>query len=325
MHSRLLALLLVASPALAAKKPPPPPLPPLVLDAAAPIVTVTIDGQPLRLRVDGGATRHVELNSSAARRLGLDLPDRLVGGQPVDRGRSITQVGKVSVKGVTTAEVVEYAGRLVPMTMAWNDNPAEKRISPDFIADADGVIGPWLLPHDSVRIVRRPVAASDRETVLPLRWSSGRGMLGRLVVGDDDVDIVITPLAATSIATAAAAAILAVPHGGQLKGPARDVPVAHGVARPVRDVVFAKPVDAAGVRLPRVAARVFDWSGKTQIPDADLGPDEAVVAGRAGAQSEWAKLAIGNDHLANCAEIGWTRLPLAYALVCPALPQSPLP
>lgn len=322
MHRFALALLLAASPALAAKKPPP--LPPLILDAASPIVTVTIEGQPLRLRVDGGATRHVELNASTARRLGLDLPDRLVGGQPVDRGRSITQVGKVSVKGITTAEVVEYAGRLVPMTMAWNDDrnnkAGKKRIDPDFIADADGVIGPWLLPHDSVRIVRRPVAASDRETVLPLRWSSGRGMLGRLAVGDDEVDIVITPVAATSIATAAAAAILAGPYGGQLKGPARDVPVAHGVARPVRDVVFAKPVDAAGVRLSRVAARVFDWSGKTQIPDADLGPDEAVVAGRAGAQSEWAKLAIGNDHLANCAEIGWTRAPLAYALVCPALP-----
>jgi hypothetical protein len=204
--------------------------------------------------------------------------------------------------------------------MAWQDEATDKRIDPDSIADADGVIGPWLLPHDSVRIVRRPVAASDRETVLPLRWNSGRGMLGRMAVGDDEVDIVITPVAATSIATAAAAAILAGSNGGQLKGPARDVPVAHGVVRPVRDVVFAKPVDAAGVRLPRVAARVFDWSGKTQIPDADLGPDEAVVAGRAGAQSEWAKLALGNDHLANCAEIGWTRAPLAYVLVCPALP-----
>jgi len=317
---RFALLLLVAAPALAARNPLPPPLPPLVLDAAAPIVTVTIDGQPLRLRVDGGATRHVELNASAARRLGLDLPDRLVGGQPVDRGRSIVEVGKVSVKGVTSAEIVGYAGRLVPMTMAWQAGTADKRINPDFIADADGVIGPWLLPHDNVRFVRRPVAASDRETVLPLRWSSGRGMLGRLAVGDDDADIVITPMAATSIATAAAAAMLAGPYGGQLQGPARDVPVAHGVVRPVRDVVFAKPVDVAGVRLTRVAARVFDWSGKTQIPDADIGPDEAVVAGRAGAQREWAKLAIGNDHLATCAEIGWTRLPLTYALVCPALP-----
>jgi len=314
---RFALLLLAASPALAAKKAPPPPLPPLVLDAAAPIVTVTIDGQPLRLRVDGGATRHVELNASAARRLGLD---RLVGGQPVDRGRSVVAVGKVSVKGVTSAEVVGYAGRLVPMTMAWQDEATDKRINPDFIADADGVIGPWLLPHDSVRFVRRPVAASDRETVLSLRWNSGRGMLGQLAVGDDDVDVVITPMAATSIATAAAAAILAGPHGGRLQGPARDVTVAHGAARPVRDVVFSRPVDVAGVRLPRVAARVFDWSGKTQIPDADLGPDEAVVAGRAGAQREWAKLAIGGDHLRNCAEIGWTRLPLAYVLVCPALP-----
>ena len=320
MHRSCLALLLLAAPALAAKKPQLPPLPPLVLDAAAPFVTVTIDGQPLRLRVDGGATRHVELNASAVRRLGLGAPYRLVAGKPVDRGRFIVKVGKVSVKGVTSAEIVGYAGRLMPMTMAWQDQATDKRINPDFIADADGVIGPWLLPHDSVRIVRRPVAVSDRETVLPLRWNSGRGMLARLVVSDDAVDILITPMAATSIATASAAAMLAKLHDGQLKGPARDVMVAHGAVRPVRDVVFSKPVDAAGVRLARVAARVFDWSGKTQIPDADLGADEVVVAGWAGAQREWAKLAIGGDHLARCAEIGWTRAPLAFALVCPALP-----
>ena len=76
----------------------------------------------------------------------------------------------------------------------------------------------------------------------------------------------------------------------------------------------------AGVRLARVAARVFDWSGKTSIPDADLLPGEAVVAGRAGIQREWAKLGIGNDHLAACAEIVWRREPLAIDLLCPALP-----
>ena len=306
----LAALLLLATPALAAKKPPPPPLPPLVLDAAAPIVTVLIDGQPLRLRVDPGTSRHVEINASAAKRLDLANPARLVGGKPVDLGRTATSVGKVMVRAVTSDELVSYSGRVVPLTLAWSDR--------DPVVGADGQIGPWLLPHDSIRLVRRPVAAADRTTRLPMRLNSGRGLLSEVPVGRDSIDILVNPGAADTIATAAAASVLAAAHSGQLRGKPRDAVIAQGVVRPVRDVVFATPVDIAGMRFTRVAARVFDWSGKTSIPDADIGPDEAVVAGRAGAQREWPKLAIGNDHLAACAEIAWTRVPPTIDLVCPA-------
>jgi len=311
MHYMIFAALLVAAPALAAKElPPPPPLPPLVLDAAAPIVTVTIDGQPLRLRVDPGASRHVEINASAAQRLDLGNRSRLVGGKPVDQGRTTTQVGKVTIRAVTSDALLEYAGRALPLTLAWTDR--------DPIADADGLIGPWMLPHDIVRIVRRPATAADRMTRLAMKLHRGRGLLGEAAIGADTIDIEINPVARETIATAAAAAIMAAGHGGRLQGKPRDVMVALGVVRPVRDVVFEKPVDIAGIRLNRVAARVFDWSGKTDIPDADIGQGESVVAGRAGTQRHWPKLAIGNDHLAACAEIAWTRLPLGIDLVCPA-------
>jgi hypothetical protein len=313
MHRICLALLLAATPASAAKKPPPlPPLPPLVLDAAAPIVTVTIDGQPLRLRVDSGTSRHVEINASAAKRLDLANPARLVGGRPVDLGRTATSVGKVTVRAVTSDELVGYQGRVLPLALAWSDR--------DPVTGADGQIGPWLLPHDSIRIVRRSVTATDRTTSLPMRLSSGRGLLSEVPVGRDSIDVLVSPGADETIATAAAASILAAPYGGELRGKPREAVIAQGVVRPVRDVVFARPVDIAGIRFTRVAARVFDWSGKTSIPDADIGPDEAVVAGRAGAQSEWPKLAIGNDHLAACAEVAWTRVPPTIDLVCPALP-----
>ncbi len=312
MHFARFAVLLFAAPALAAKPPPPPPLPPLVLDATAPIVTMTIDGAPLRLRVDPGTTRHVEINASAARRLGLGNPARLVGGKPVDLGSTTTSVGKVTIRAVTSDEILSYAGRELPLTLAWSDR--------DPVAGVDGQIGPWMLPHDSIRFVRRPKAATDRITHLPMQLNSARGLLGEQGVGGDRIDILINPGAADTVATAAAASNLAASHGGQLRGKPRDVVVALGAVRPVRDVVFARPVDIAGFRLTQVAARVFDWSGKTSIPDADIATDEAVVAGRAGAQREWPKLAIGNDHLAACAEIVWTQVPPAIDLVCPALP-----
>ena len=301
-----------AAPAMAAQPPPPPPLPPLVLDAATPFVTVTIDGQPLRLRVDPGTAQHVEINASAARRLGLAEPERLVGGKPVALGRSRTDVGKVPVRQVTSQELVGYEGRQLPCVLAWSER--------DPVAGADGLINPGLLPHDKVRFVRRARTASDAVTLIPMRWDESRGLLGTLTVGPGAIDVVIAPGAAETLATAATASILARGFDGQLRGPARDTLVSHGVSRPVRDVVFAQAVDIAGVRLARVAARVFDWSGNTSIPDADLLPGEAIVAGRAGAQREWAKLAIGNDHLGACAEIVWQRLPLTMELVCPVPP-----
>ena len=286
----------LAAPAWSAE---PPPLSPLVLDAAAPIVTVTIDGQSLRLRVDPGTAQHIELNASAAKRLDLANPARLIGGKPMERGRLRTDVGKVAVREITSAELLGYEGRELPGMLAWS--------AADPVQGADGLINPRLLPHDEVRLARRAATVGDVTTHFPMRWEDSRGLLGTLAA---DVDVVITPVSPETLATAAAASILAARHGGQLRGPARDALISHGISRPVRDTVFARPVDVAGVRLARVAARVFDWSGKTSIPDADLLPGEAVVAGRAGAQRQWAKLAIGNDHLAACAEIVWRREPL---------------
>ena len=315
MHFIRFALALFAAPALAKKPPPaPPPLPPLVLDAAAPIVTVSIDGQPLRLRVDPGADRHVEINASAAQRLGLANPARLVGGKPVDLGHSTTQVGKVRTVEDSSGELLGYQGRIIPMTLAWP--------KADLFAGADGIINPRYLPHESIRIVRRAATAADATTILPMRWSSERGLLGTHPAAGKDIDIIIQPSAPVTLATAAAASLLARDHGGTLTGPARTLPIGHGVSRPVRDVVFARPVAVAGVPVKKVATRVFDWSGKTDIPDADLGPGEAVVKSSAGQQRQWAKLTLGADLLAACAEIGFMPEPLAITLVCPALPPG---
>lgn len=305
-----LLLLVITAPAMAAKKPPPlPPLPPLVLDAAAPIVILLIDGQPLRLRVDHGVSRDVMINASAAARLGLATPGRLVAGKPADLGKTATQVGKVKSVETTSREVLTYRDRSLVATLAWPRN--------DHVAGADGMINPRQLPHDVVRIVRRVAAASDAASVMPLRWSSGRGMLGTLPHKDDDIDIVISPAIEVTLATAAAGSLLAKSHGGMLTGPARTLPIAHGVSRPVRDLVFARPVEVAGVKVSRAATRVFDWSGRTDIPDADLAPGEAVVKSSAGRQGQWAKLTLGDDVLAACAEINWYREPMRMEMVCP--------
>lgn len=308
-------LLLAASlsaPALAAKKPPPlPPLPPLMLDAAAPVITVVIDGKPLLLRVDPAGTRHVQINASAAKRLDLANPARLVAGAAADMGSTTTQIGKVSARENTTTAIARYADRDVPMELAWS--------SRDHVAGADGFIGPGFLPHDEIRFVRRPVTAADRTTHVGMQWSDERGLMGATMAGDHVVDIHINPFAPETVATASAAVWLIEQQGGHLDGPVRDVAIAQGVNRPVRDVVFDRPVTIAGIRLTRVATRLFDWSGKTSLPsDAVADDEEIIVRAKFDGQRQWPKLAIGSDHLNRCAQIAWHRLPLSMDLTCPA-------
>jgi len=318
MHPRhiLPILALLAGPALAAKKPPPlPPLPPLLLDAAAPLVTVSIDGKPLRLRVDPGGTRHVELNASAAQRLDLANQARLVAGEPADFGKAQIEVGKETVREVTSDAIARYQDRDLKLVLAWSDR--------DHVAGADGLIGPQFLPHDAMVWRRRPVAAGDAAVVLPMQWQGGRGLLGTLAAGKREIDVQLAPSAAETIVTAAAASYLAEALGGRFDGPVREAVISMGVRRPVRDVVFDRSVMVAGIRVTRAAVRLFDWSGKTSLPADPAAADEIVVRARFDAQRQWSKLALGNDLLGACAEIAWTRAPLAMTLTCPAGRDGP--
>lgn len=302
----LLLAAALAAPALAAR---PPALPPLVLDAVSPVVSVGIDGGVLLLRVDPGSTRFVQINADAAARLDLANPARLVAGKPADIGRITTQVGRVLAHETTTDAVGRYADRDLPIILAWS--------SRNHVAGADGTIGPMFLPHDEIRFHRRAPAAGDRTTHLAMTWSEERGLSAAVPLGGHRIDLHIEPGAAETIATASAAAWLIESNGGRLDGEVRDAIISQGVERPVRDVVLGRPASFAGFTIGRVATRLFDWSGATSLPADPVGADEIVVRARYDAQRQWPKLAIGGDHLAACAEIVWHRAPLAIDLVCP--------
>lgn len=316
MIHALALMALAAAPVAAAKgPPPPPPLPPLVLPAGAPVVTALIGGQPLTLRVDPAATSQVSLNASAARRLDLGNPARLVNGEPADTGTMFVDVGKVRIREVTTTAIVEIAGRPLLLTLASGDS--------DYINGADGLINPVLLPHDEVRLVRRTETPADRSSVVSARFDRNRGLLVSTPVGKRRIDVVFTPVAAETIATASAAAFLFESQGGRFTGAPRDTIVSYGVARPVRDLGFDRPFDIAGLRLAGIAARLFDWSGKTSLPSDAPPEDEIVVAARFDGQPQWAKLVIGADHLDACATIFWQRLASTITLTCPAAEGPP--
>ena len=103
----------------------------LTLDAADPVITVTVAGQRLRLLVDTAQADAIELDPAIAARLPLAWT----------QGRDL-EIGRVLLRGRTAQTVLEADGRAMPVLVATHGRA---------IGTADGLIGPDLLPYATIR------------------------------------------------------------------------------------------------------------------------------------------------------------------------------
>ncbi|MBU6164506.1 MAG: hypothetical protein KGQ52_00075 [Alphaproteobacteria bacterium] len=309
---RLALALLLASPALAAR-PRPPALPPLLLDAAAPLIEVEVAGQRLRLTVDIGGDDIVQLNPDSPARAVLAAASR-PDGKPVDRGLYRVAVGQTALAIPFSRETLIIAGQPVRARVL---QPAATPVGQG--AGSDGVIGLPLLPHPGLEWHWRPATPADRAISVPARIGrSDAWGLDWAVKHGGRLDVELHPLRTSSVVSAAAASSLAAAGGGQLIGPVRRVPISFGAVRPVRQLALARPVVIAGLRLDQAQVRLFDWAGRTSLPpDADPAA-ELTVTGTRGRQDQWANAKLGRDVLAACASLRWSREPAQFTLVCPA-------
>ncbi len=292
--------------------PPPAPLPPLTLDAAHPIVDATIAGMAVRLRVDPSADSFIILAPEATARLQLGDPVRTIAGQPIRRGTLPTKVGRVEIENPYSWEEVVIAGRpaIIRIVMPANAHYAE----------ADGSISPGWLPQPQVRLLRRPGTTNDVWTIVPSRRDAQDGIVSDIRLGKNEIMLQFAPDRAVTIATASAGSILAEAGDGLLTGPVEQVQIMYGVARPVRRIALAQPIIVAGRRLQQFQVRLFDWSGKRNLP-IDNDPDaDFNVTGERGRQRGLAMLHLGADVLEDCAEIDWDAATQSFALLCPTAP-----
>ncbi|WP_439545037.1 hypothetical protein [Sandarakinorhabdus sp.] len=305
----LLAALMLMSPALAAQASAP--LPPLELSASSPLIDVEIAGQRLRLTVDIGGDDVVQINpgsSAHAMLAGAERPD----GRPVSRGNYHVAVGQTSRSIPFVRDVLLIAGRPIKARVLMPDTAP-----PGQPPGSDGTIGLPLLPHSSLTLRWRPDTDGDHSVTLPARIgrSDAYGFDWALA-GDAVLDVELHPLRPNSVASAAAASILAEAGAGRLDGPVQRVLIAYGVARPVRALVLERPVKIAGLVLATADVRLFDWAGRADLPP-DANPDTALtVIGRRARQPGWAVLKLGQDMLARCASINWQRQPDRLQLTC---------
>ncbi len=124
----VLLVALSASPVLAR---PPTSLGSLELPVFDRIITVAVNGQPLRLKVDLSGNGNVILNPGAAARAAL-----------TGTGKVTMNVGPVQLRGKTASPSFALSGATWSSKVMWFDLP--------YTTDADGVISPYHLPYNQI-------------------------------------------------------------------------------------------------------------------------------------------------------------------------------
>nr|WP_299597224.1 hypothetical protein [Sphingomonas bacterium] len=271
--------------------------PELVLDIADPIVEARIGGIALRLRVDLDRRNSLELNPAAAARLPLAF----------EEGMGLL-VGRIELTERNAAAPVTFDGVTVPLTLSTYDR--------DCCTGSDGAIGPDLLPYERVRFVRSGALGGGAELRLPLvrRAETGLSAVTQTQAGALFVGFSLSQ--ASTLATAAAGAILAKANGGRFVGNGFDVAPAFGVMRPARTIAFDRPPLIAGFRIAEVPVRIGDFRGEHELPREAARRGDIVVQRHRRAQVGWPAIMIGRDRLDRCSEILFRREPTELTLRC---------
>jgi hypothetical protein len=266
--------------------------------ASAYLIPVEINRQQLRLRVDLAASGYIILNPAAARRVGL-------GGSFV---RSQTFVGPHRLVGGSNGTRINVAGTQLRERVAFFDR--------NVVDDADGLISPELLPYDTVTFQVAAPNSSDRTFEIPLFFSKGAGLVHRYAVGQDVIGVDFSPVRPTSIATAAAGALLAAQHGGSWSGEIDQQVISFGIERPVRAMSLERPLMLHGLDVRRFLVRTSDHRGAHTLPsDAPEDAGEIVVTGRSRQQPSTA-LTIGLDRLSSCSSLTYRKATRLLILRC---------
>jgi len=271
----------------------PAPLPEeLVLEGDA-IVTVLLDGVPLRLAVRAEAFGAPIVNPDVATRLALAATG--------ERG---WRYGPVVVTGSSTEASADFGAGPTPLTVSWADRPV--------IAGADGVIGVHALPYARVTFAYR--LPHDDEVVqrFALKRSGGRAntRLGTEVgVGKRRLMMIFAPERRENLVTAPTANFIATHQEGGFEPDSQGIAAMDfGVERPTRTMRIAVPVALGSLIVDRFAVRIEDYGqpnrvGEIAADDPRFDPDNILVSARKGRGRPDLLTRIGGDQIAHCSRL----------------------
>lgn len=212
----------------------------------------------------------------------------------------LIRVGPVRLEGTPSTAVISLAGKEFLRGVTWFEGAMAE--------GADLALGPQALPWSRVRFRLRPARPGERLIRLPIVREALIATVVRFRIGRQEVRLGFAPERPTSVATAAAGALLAELQGGSLDEARQRIRLATGVERPVRAMRLARPLSVDGLEIAELVVRTRDFGGATSLPglepgDEEASPDEVVVTARGEASPPVYYIMLGADALAPCSSI----------------------
>ena len=245
---------------------------------------------PVRIHVGPGMPYRPFLTASAANAARL---------APVPVPHLI-RVGPVQVEGSPGTGLISLAGKQFLRGVTWFEGAMAE--------GAEVALGPQALPWSRVRFHLRPERPGERRIRLPIVGENLIATVVRFRIGRQEIRLGFTPERPTSVATAAAGALLADTQGGLLGEERQHIRLATGIERPVRPMRLARPLSIDGLLLATLVVRTRDFGGTTSLPgleggEAEASPDEVVVTARGAASPAVYYIMLGADALAPCSSV----------------------
>jgi hypothetical protein len=272
----------------------------LTIATANPVISVRINGEPLRLKVDLGTRAAVILNPDAAHRAGL-----------VHRSRVNMRIGPVTLAGSQNGEAsFEVAGQSWTGTVMWFD----RNYLP---GDFDGVISPHHLPYRKV-VFEGAGKGSGKAFALPAIYSSEWGLYSPHRLGGKRIRVRFSPGQEQSISTAAVGALIAKSQGGSLSGAPQRRLIGWDVQRPTQKLVLEIPWPVGVFPISELLVRLRDYRGRHTLPrtEGDGGADHIVVTAKGANQGAEMFMILGADVLGNCRSITYRKVEKSFAFNC---------
>jgi hypothetical protein len=288
-----------------------PPLPDELVLEGDNTITVTLNGQPLRLEVSADSFGPPVINSKVAAQLQLIAETR--------RG---WRFGPVVVEGLAARQALDFGGGPVPMPISWAERFASHT--------ADGVTGVHNLPYARVTFILAPPSEGETVQRFPLKRASDSGdtRIGtEIVVGKKKLMMIFAPQRAENLVTAPTANFIATHQEGGFEPDSDGIAVMNfGIERPTRMMRIAEPIALGDFALERFAVRVEDYGeprrvGEIGENDPRFDKGQILVSRRKGRGSPDLLTRIGRDQIAHCSRITYDLAQSEIRLSCGPAPE----
>lgn len=271
-------------------------------------VAMTINDQPVRIRLAPDAVSVTTVNADVASKIGLK-PSMI---------NYVYFIGTVKI-ALRTDNVKYRAGnRSFKSRTAFSDRQV--------VNGADGVAGPATFPFQRTIFVLRDAQPGDQAITFRLDKDMGLSQTGmKIDVGGKPVYVAFSLDRAESVVTATGGQWIADANGGRFNGDAREAPILYAISRPIRRLDLDRPLMLGELEIRNLAVRVSDMGSAERIPDGalpDRDLDEIVVTGDSKRKVPAQRLYIGMDTIGHCASLTYDFEAGTVTLMCPNQPST---